>query len=180
MSFPAGSSPCHPPHDRSLSTRWLARRVLGEVNNNVRVVPFDAEAQRLVDARAYAEWQPFTTQGEEALALALERIPRRKRLVFVLRYVHDLTPVEIAAVVGIPAAHVSRLIYAARLQLREQLAQSVAFSFVNHAFKRPPFLQRHQVSAEQVHHPVHPVGRGARSVRGDDDVVHRPERVARR
>lgn len=65
-------------------------------------------------------------ERKEQLAAAIERLPERERLVITLFYYEELTPKEIAEVMGLSQARISQLRSKAILRLRGRLGRQKA------------------------------------------------------
>ena len=65
--------------------------------------------------------QLANAERDPELARAIGRLPPRRRLIFVLRYLADLPYGEIAAVCGVSEGTVAAALSAARDQLRSEL-----------------------------------------------------------
>lgn len=81
------------------------------------------DEEKLNSVPANDEDEPLNSQLVETLPKLIENLPPKSRAVVVLRYLHELSVVETAAVLKIPVGTVkSRLSYGRRL-LREQFQQ---------------------------------------------------------
>lgn len=111
---------------RTLALRaWLFRIVTNVAYNRRRkrplaIVPIGSEALEAADP-----WTPerivIASGDRDAVRAAIARLPRRYRTPLVLRYVHDLSYAEIAAVLGRPIATLRSDVFRAIALLRAEL-----------------------------------------------------------
>ncbi len=103
---------------------WFLRVVRNRCIDLIRQRrPGDGNVEVLVDPGAGPEYLAEVAQRDQALQLALARLPAGQRQIVVLRDYLDLSYAEIAEVLEIAAGTVMSRLHRARLALKEELTR---------------------------------------------------------
>lgn len=81
----------------------------------------DSDESALIDVLGVDDVELDRVEVRELVRGLVARLPERERTILVLRFVHEKTQSEIAAVLAISQMHVSRLLARMLVQLREQI-----------------------------------------------------------
>lgn len=105
-------------------TGWVCRVALNVMRRRLR--------RRMLEARLLAARRPVPAvvepQVHTELWAAVRRLPERRRLAILLRYVGDLTESDVAEVMGISRGAVSAALSAARADLARMLENPASLS----------------------------------------------------
>lgn len=118
---------------RSSFKSWLYRVAVNEAITLLRrrkvkedLDPTPGNAQLLVNAR---DWQPeeaiLEVEEREMLRFAIEQLDAVHRTVVVLKYFHEFSDAEIAAITGCPPGTVKSRLHRARELLRNSMARQM-------------------------------------------------------
>ena len=100
------------PETRAYAVIITERKAIDLLRARQRISDLDPEE---------AEYEPLPLPGDEGLADAMARLPRRYREALLLRYLHGYSTSELASLWGIKQASAQKLLWRAKQALSEHL-----------------------------------------------------------
>jgi RNA polymerase sigma-70 factor, ECF subfamily len=132
---------------QSKFSTWLHRVTVNVVLMHRRaarsrpvLAPIETEQSSIdpVDPQTLPDEEAATRQRMRAFERVLDRLPEKKRVVFVLHDLEGVSPAEISEVVGAPVLTVRTRLFYARREIEAMLAEEPALASVAAALKDTP------------------------------------------